>query len=363
MKSVYHAEEILASGVPWHKECFKCGGAGELGCQRKLNLYDFTLESAVPFCKSCYMRMISKPALVTESTVTGATSGSDRTEITDTQGHVKNSERRMSFGNTNKGGAVNAVTAGMTKLACPKCSKAVYKSEEITLAGFSWHKSCFTCGGTTEENGCRKKLTQNDFHSYRGNPFCKSCVVKQPTLDKKRADLCLTRSESGTSADEDATIGPDATPAPASSTFPKEGATDTAEKKTSAVTAHATTEDEHAAVAAVPAVSTIVSPDGKESDRSNLLAAGGNDDEEKDEDADDGMTTYQDEDGVPCTKDGEPLRSPDATAATMEPVMELLGSLVFSIATLVAHIYSSVFFFLHIASHIIFGHMSTSISG
>ena len=309
------------------------------------------------------MKQILKPALVTDSTVMGASSGSDRSEITDLQGLVKISERRMSFGNGNKVTAVGTAAVNMTKLACPKCSKAVYKAEEITMAGLSWHKACFTCGGSKEDDGCQKKLTQNDFHIYRGNPFCKSCIVKQPLLDKKRSDLGLSRSESGTSAsaDEDITIGAAAnastgemlaaTQAPASSTLPgaKEGATEDTKKAGASAEITASPVEAVVAVptASGPAMATVLSVNGKESERSKLPAVEGSGAEEKDEDADGAMTTYQDEDGVPCTKDGHPLPS-QGSDVMMDPAMELLGSSVSLSLDEPARICSRVFFVSHL---------------
>lgn len=57
---------------------------------------------------------------------------------------------------------------------CPACTKIVYKMEELYGLGLSWHKSCFTCGGTGDD-GCKRKLSQQEYHNRNGAPFCNAC--------------------------------------------------------------------------------------------------------------------------------------------------------------------------------------------
>lgn len=57
---------------------------------------------------------------------------------------------------------------------CPSCSKPVYKMEELYGLGLSWHKSCFTCGGLSDQ-GCNRKLSQGEYHNRGGAPFCNPC--------------------------------------------------------------------------------------------------------------------------------------------------------------------------------------------
>jgi predicted nucleic-acid-binding Zn-ribbon protein len=278
-KSVYHVEEVICSGSAWHKDCFKCGGASELGCQRKLNLSDFTLHTAVPYCKGCYIKVISKPVVATEEIVVGASSGSDRTDINDLNGFVKISERRSSFGAPGKA-TVIANALAVVKLACPKCSKTVFKAEEIVLAGFSWHKACFTCGGASEVDGCKKTLNQTDFHPHRKTPFCKGCIGKQPILDVKITNSSIIRSETETT----------------------EMLLDTAiDFKGSPIMIDVPADASEVVATSVPvaadpspAIATAVSLDGDK-----VETEGGVEVE----------TSYQDENGFPCKKEGEPLTS------------------------------------------------------
>ncbi|XP_076304032.1 muscle LIM protein 1-like [Tachypleus tridentatus] len=50
-KSVYAAEEILAAGQKWHKNCFKCGL-----CQKRLDSTNASEHDSQIFCKQCYGR-------------------------------------------------------------------------------------------------------------------------------------------------------------------------------------------------------------------------------------------------------------------------------------------------------------------
>jgi predicted nucleic-acid-binding Zn-ribbon protein len=283
-KAVYHVEEVICSGSAWHKDCFKCGGAGELGCQRKLNLSDFTLHTAVPYCKGCYMKVISKPVVAIEEIIVGASSGSDRTDINDLNGFVKISERRSSFGASGKATVV-ANALAVVRLACPKCSKTVFKAEEIVLAGFSWHKACFTCGGASEVDGCKKTLNQTDFHPHRKNPFCKGCIGKQPIMDVKKPDSSITHSEKELSETPPETADINGLPiiidVPAASAASMVVATSVP-----------------AAAVPSPAVATAISLD---------------EDNVETEDGVDVETSYQDENGFPCTKEGELLTSYGST--------------------------------------------------
>ena len=367
-RTVYKVEEILCSGCPWHKECFKCGGTGELGCQRKLNLLDFTSHFGAPYCKACYIRLIHKPAQATaekELQVAIASSGSNRTgnpiingngsgngsgsERTENQnGSGKAAERPASFIAPSRSSSVagNPLLGG--RLACPKCTKTVYKAEEIQLAGFSWHKLCFTCGGASETDGCKKTLNAQDFHPHRGIPFCKGCIGKQPIVDKRRNDSFISRTDtesSDTTANEIAADAADAaraaklaearasasaattvesitTPARVMSRDvsknegmkPSMGSNDpprvdTSFSNVSGGTAASTAPDTPSGGAAAfspAAMSRIGSVDGRTRDL-----------EDSEDNDDDVETTYQDENGVPCTKTGEPL--PGAKADPLTP--------------------------------------------
>jgi LIM domain len=346
-RTVYKVEEILCSGCPWHKECFKCGGTGDLGCQRKLNLLDFTPHFGVPYCKACYIRMIHKPAHLTaekEQQAAIASSGSHSTnpnrsgsgsgggcERTENQnGSGKAPERPASFIAPSRSSSITGNPLGANKLACPKCTKTVYKAEEIQLAGFSWHKSCFTCGGASETDGCKKTLNAQDFHPHRGIPFCKGCIGKQPIVDKRRNDSFISRTDtesSDTTAHDAAAEAAEAARA-AKAADARGSVSTTSESIASPGPGRIMSRDVSKSegtkfspgAADTPRVDTTFSagsggtaastapdtPSG--SAMSPAAAAMSRGDVEDSEDNDDDVeTTYQDENGVPCTKTGEPL--------------------------------------------------------
>jgi hypothetical protein len=49
--SVFRVEEVSFEGSFWHKSCFKCGGSGDLGCQRRLDPNDAHMHALNPYCK------------------------------------------------------------------------------------------------------------------------------------------------------------------------------------------------------------------------------------------------------------------------------------------------------------------------
>jgi hypothetical protein len=56
-KAVYKAEEILFASVPWHKECFLCGGLGDKGCRRILHKGEYEQHSGHPYCTACFTHL------------------------------------------------------------------------------------------------------------------------------------------------------------------------------------------------------------------------------------------------------------------------------------------------------------------
>lgn len=79
---------------------------------------------------------------------------------------------------------------------CKMCKKSVYKMEEVIFTtrmhllslplyinliyvqimamSHSWHKACFTCGGT-EGNGCGRTLLLDNYTDHGSNPYCTAC--------------------------------------------------------------------------------------------------------------------------------------------------------------------------------------------
>jgi len=55
---------------------------------------------------------------------------------------------------------------------CAKCTKNVYKAEEIRAANKTYHKLCFKC------NACNKLLEPNILTEHAGDLYCKNCYAK-----------------------------------------------------------------------------------------------------------------------------------------------------------------------------------------
>jgi hypothetical protein len=60
---------------------------------------------------------------------------------------------------------------------CCRCTKAVYKMEEVVAIGEVWHDKCFTCGGKNED-GCSKMLKLDGYVDHGGQPYCNACYSK-----------------------------------------------------------------------------------------------------------------------------------------------------------------------------------------
>lgn len=183
-KSVFQVEEVSCGGSYWHVSCFKCGGPGELGCQRRLSPADFHLHSLTPYCKPCYSRVlsnISSPDIELVDTIQAACSGSARSELPELLDIVKVEKRASIFGPSRRSSTIESNLVLQNRVLCPKCSKTVFKVEEVLATGFIWHQSCFQCGGVNEEVGCHRVLGREDFLQDRGIPFCKACFSRRIT--------------------------------------------------------------------------------------------------------------------------------------------------------------------------------------
>jgi len=53
---------------------------------------------------------------------------------------------------------------------CGKCTKTVYKQEEMKAAGKTWHKYCFKCMA----DGCTISLDLKSVNAHEGKIFCKT---------------------------------------------------------------------------------------------------------------------------------------------------------------------------------------------
>ena len=81
-KSVYKAEEVVAVGESWHNACFLCGGAGELGCKRKISLGNFHGIEKSPYCDVCFTRLAAQAQAKASLAVTADTVGAQLSQTT-----------------------------------------------------------------------------------------------------------------------------------------------------------------------------------------------------------------------------------------------------------------------------------------
>ena len=255
-KSVYKVEEIVALGSTWHKSCFTCGGSGDQGCKRVLTQDGFEHHSGSPYCTACFNRLFKSGAAarvaqagqsipstnedkslhplksyqnmnvhVSELTSTYTeTAGASTTNGTDESQGSPNRERLKSYMNLNVNikdlkstfaantsdttTAANTSPKKISSIAdkfrstsnttkCTVCAKSVYKVEEIVALGSTWHKSCFTCGGSGDQ-GCKRVLTQDGFEHHSGSPYCTACfnrLFKSKTAAANKSDVANLSTE------------------------------------------------------------------------------------------------------------------------------------------------------------------------
>jgi len=169
-------EEIVHANESWHKSCFTCGGlelssSSSSGCKRVLSHGDFKTQAGVAYCNACFARQFMQGAAV------GAVLPAQRRE---------SSVGEVSTKFANLGGSSNK---------CPACSKTVYKMEEHSFEGTTWHKSCFTCGSSSEL-GCKRVLAHGDYKAQAGVAFCNACFARHFMTAGARGSVLITSSGS-----------------------------------------------------------------------------------------------------------------------------------------------------------------------
>ena len=71
---------------------------------------------------------------------------------------------------------------------CPRCTKKVYKAEEVICEGSKWHKSCFGC------LECRKKLDSTTCNTHEGMPVENSSGIQRRSSDRTWLDKPYSRT-------------------------------------------------------------------------------------------------------------------------------------------------------------------------
>uniref|UniRef100_A0A4Y0AMQ5 LIM zinc-binding domain-containing protein n=1 Tax=Anopheles funestus TaxID=62324 RepID=A0A4Y0AMQ5_ANOFN len=153
-KSVYAAEERVAGGNKWHKQCFKCGMCGKM-----LDSTNCAEHENELYCKNCHGRKYGPKGYGFGggagclSMDTGA-----QFQGEGTNGHFE--PKPMSKAPEGEG--------------CPRCGGFVYMAEQMLARGRAYHKGCFKCGE------CKKGLDSvNCCEGPDRNIYCKGCYASR----------------------------------------------------------------------------------------------------------------------------------------------------------------------------------------
>jgi hypothetical protein len=159
---------IRALGSMWHPNCFYCGSSSNEGecCKTKLEMWNYHTYDGAPFCLTCMGKVRKKKRL-------GDNGYKNKTPINVPV--TTYTERILSLSPRNN--KLQLLGGTGTTPSCPSCNKPVYKMEEIKVQKSSWHRQCFTCGGTTND-GCNRVLSIESYEMASETPFCKMCYKK-----------------------------------------------------------------------------------------------------------------------------------------------------------------------------------------
>uniref|UniRef100_A0A8D8RLU6 Muscle LIM protein Mlp84B n=2 Tax=Cacopsylla melanoneura TaxID=428564 RepID=A0A8D8RLU6_9HEMI len=153
---VYMAEQMLARGRSWHKECYKCAE-----CARGLDSRNCCeAPDKDIYCKVCYGKLFGPRGYGY-----GQGAGALQTDFNYTQG--ENNAPRTTVIDTAK------IQAEPGK-GCPRCGGMVYAAEQVLAKGSEWHRKCFKC------HDCNKTL--DSIIACDGpdkDIYCKTCYGKK----------------------------------------------------------------------------------------------------------------------------------------------------------------------------------------
>ncbi|KAL0273228.1 UNVERIFIED_CONTAM: hypothetical protein PYX00_005957 [Menopon gallinae] len=153
---VYAAEQMLARGRSWHRECFKCGE-----CSKRLDSVNCCEGPDKDiYCKVCYGKKFGPKgygygqgggALQSDSSLVNGVSYAPRTTVIDT-----------------------AKIKAPPGKGCPRCGGVVYAAEQVLAKGREWHIKCFKC------RDCTKTLDSIIACDGPDNDvYCKTCYGKK----------------------------------------------------------------------------------------------------------------------------------------------------------------------------------------
>ncbi|KAK9299544.1 hypothetical protein QLX08_007455 [Tetragonisca angustula] len=151
---VYAAEQMLARGRQWHKECFKCAN-----CSKRLDSVNCCEGPDKDiYCKVCYGKRFGPKgygygqgggALQSDCYANG--DAAPRTTVVDT-----------------------AIIKAPPGKGCPRCGGVVFAAEQVLAKGREWHRKCYKC------RDCSKTL--DSIIACDGpdkDVYCKTCYGKK----------------------------------------------------------------------------------------------------------------------------------------------------------------------------------------
>ncbi|XP_049765020.1 muscle LIM protein Mlp84B-like isoform X1 [Schistocerca cancellata] len=153
---VYAAEQMLARGRGWHRECFKCAE-----CSKRLDSVNCCEGPDKDiYCKVCYGKRFGPRGVGHGGGFTiGLTSDiTDESEITAPKTTVIDT----------------AVIKAPPGKGCPRCGGVVYAAEQVLAKGREWHRKCFKCRDCTKTLDSILACDGPDRDVY-----CKTCYGKK----------------------------------------------------------------------------------------------------------------------------------------------------------------------------------------
>jgi hypothetical protein len=257
VKTVHKYERVDVGGCAYHvADCFRCGLDGNVGCGKNLHRDNYFEQLGKPFCNKCFSKhflvgfgspqsnkqdfmvaiesitlspnqvLISqnnkitnnnKPKVlqtISETTTISNNNGEIKLNVVDdnASSNVETPKEEDSNSDNKSNQTKVEVPKGSTAAKvltfsptgkteakkCRNCTKTVYPAELCMAAGFTWHKTCFTCGYLPEGEedphngsgqGCGRVLPQDKYHLSCGIAFCNGCFTRLFTTGAARGAI------------------------------------------------------------------------------------------------------------------------------------------------------------------------------
>ncbi|KAK7874520.1 hypothetical protein R5R35_001601 [Gryllus longicercus] len=155
---VYAAEQMLARGRPWHRECFKCGE-----CSKRLDSVNCCEGPDKDiYCKVCYGKRFGPKGYGY-----GQGGGALQSDASDAVANGESAAPRTTVIDT-------AAIKAPPGQGCPRCGGVVYAAEQVLAKGREWHRKCFKCRDCTKTLDSILACDGPDRDVY-----CKTCYGKK----------------------------------------------------------------------------------------------------------------------------------------------------------------------------------------